>query len=222
MTGLHSRFSKYQLATALAILFHVIGAAGLLFFKREFFLAATPFNLLLMLALLWWTQRKPAPAFYIFLACCLLTGLAVEIVGVQTGALFGHYNYGEVMGYKLMDVPLLLGVNWFIVVYCSGMAAYHLYGRLAAGTGNLGVVLLGAFLAVGYDWLMEPVAIKLGYWQWGADGSIPIYNYVCWTVVSFLLLLLFRFARFSKDNKFGVNLLLIQLLFFLLLRLFLN
>jgi len=81
------------------------------------------------------------------------------------------------------------------------------------------VITDGATLAVIFDWLMEPVAIKLGFWKW--QGDIPVYNYVCWFFISLLMLVLFRACKFNKQNKFAVNLLLIQLLFFLILRTFL-
>jgi putative membrane protein len=71
-----------------------------------------------------------------------------------------------------------------------------------------------------FDWLMEPVAIKLNYWSW-TSADVPVYNYICWFIVSLLLLLVFHFASFEKQNKFAVNLLLIQAMFFLLLRTFL-
>ena len=68
---------------------------------------------------------------------------------------------------------------------------------------------------------MEPVAGILGYWQWKGTGEAPFYNYICWFGVSLFLLTVFHFIPFSKNNKFAINLLLIQMMFFLLLRTFL-
>ena len=224
------RFTKYQIATAIAILFHVVGLIGLLFFDRALFLQLTPGNLLLMLILLIWTQTEKNKWFSFFLVICFLAGLSIEIIGVRTGVLFGHYKYGRVMGYKIMDAPLIIGVNWFIVVYCCGTSSYMLTKKLA-GQASLKkekifvamlVIVGGALLAVFYDWLMEPVAVKLNYWLWDAGGPVPIYNYVCWFIASGLLLSLFQVSKFEKRNKFALNLLLIQVLFFLLLRIFLK
>ncbi len=212
------RLSIYEKATAVAALFHIIGATGMLFFPHEFFLVATPFNLLLMMGLLLWTHRPRNNGFWLFFLCCFVAGMTVEIVGVQTSALFGHYNYGWIMGVKILGVPLMLGVNWFMVVYISAVTTW----RLLAAAAPLIKIIVTALLAVGYDWLMEPVAIKLGYWQWGGDGSVPVYNYITWFVVSMLLGAIFHWCKVSKDNKFGVNLIIIQLLFFLVLRVFLT
>jgi len=228
-----NRFTKFEIATAIAVLFHSIGLVGLLFFDQRFFLAATPVNLLLSFALLVWTQTEKNISFFLFLLICFAVGISVEIIGINTGILFGDYTYGNVLGYKIKHVPVLIGINWFIIIYCSGISIHTLLmkaiNRVAADTGKtpmtlkaLSVIIDGATLAVFFDWLMEPVAVKLGYWTWNGDGSIPMLNYICWFVVSLLLLISFHFAKFNKQNKFAVNLLLVQLMFFLLLRTFLK
>jgi putative membrane protein len=220
-----TRFNKFQWATAIAVFFHAIGMFGLLLHEGDFFVNATSTNLLLVLGLLLWTQTSKNIPFFIYFMACFITGMGVEIVGVQTSALFGHYNYGEVLGYKIWGVPLLLGVNWFIVTYCSGMAIHQLVNKYAPQLKGISRLLLfvpvAAATAVFYDWLMEPVAIKLGYWQWGGDGSVPVYNYITWFIVSLLLLTVFHYAHFNKQNKFAVNLLIVHLLFFGILRNFL-
>lgn len=228
-----NRFTKFEIATAIAVFFHTIGLAGLLYLDKDFFLAATPINLLLSFALLIWTQADKNKHFFLFVLICFTVGVGVEIIGINTGVLFGDYTYGNVLGYKIQNVPLLIGLNWFIIIYCSGIAIHTLLmkaiNRIAADTGKtpmalkaLSVIVDGATLAVFFDWLLEPIAVKLGYWVWNGDGSVPIFNYICWFVVSLLLLTVFHFAKFNKQNKFAVNLLLIQLMFFLLLRTFLK
>ena len=227
------KFSKYQAATAIAVLFHAIGLIGILYFDRQFFVQATVINLLLMFALLIWTQQKKNRFFFLFVIVTILVGLAAEIVGVNTGALFGDYTYGNVLGYKFMKVPLIIGINWFVIIYCCGISIHMLLmkaiNRISSETKTkpmtlkaISVIVDGATIAVFFDWVMEPVAVKLGFWKWGEDGEAPFYNYVCWLMVSNIILAIFHFSRFDKQNKFAVNLLLIQMMFFLLLRTFLN
>ena len=228
-----NRFTKFDIATAIAVLFHTIGLVGILYFDKNFFIQSTAFNLLLSFALLIWTQTEKNKFFFLFFLACFFVGITVEIIGINTGILFGDYTYGNVLGLKFKNVPVLIGINWFIIIYCCGISIHTLLmkaiNRIAADTGKnpaaikaLSVIVDGATLAVFFDWLMEPVAVKLGYWTWNGDGSIPMFNYICWFVISLLLLTIFHFAKFSKQNKFAVNLLLIQLMFFLLLRTFLN
>ena len=221
--------SKYQIATAVAIFFHSIGLVGILFFDTNFFIQSTPFNLLLSFALLIYTQADKNIAFFLLIAAVFTIGFFSEVLGVNTGLIFGDYAYGKVLGFQWLNVPLLIGVNWFIIIYCSGICTQTLLLRVikkvAAGSKEppillraMSVIVDGATLAVVFDWLMEPVAVKLGFWTWLGDGTIPLYNYICWFIISMLLLTIFHLCKFSKENKFAVNLLLIQALFFLILR----
>ena len=224
--------SKYKVATALAILFHFFGIIGILFWDRELFVRATSLNLLLMFVLLIWTQKERNGNFLFFVFIAIIIGFTAEVIGVNTSLLFGNYIYGKALGVKFLQVPLIIGVNWFVIIYCSGISIHTLLNKLVKGVSVqnqkisaslkvFSVIIDGAILATMFDWLMEPIAIKLGFWSWGEDGSIPFYNYLCWFIISAALLAIFQFFNFRKENKFAINLLLIQVMFFLLLRTFL-
>lgn len=221
--------SKNTLATGIAVFFHLIGLLGILVSSnKSFFIAATPYNLLLSLLLIIWTQKNKNYFFYGFLLLVVSLGIIAEIVGVNTGILFGDYSYGSVLGLKIRQVPIIIGVNWFILIYCCGIGIHTLLmkaiAKIAEQSGKppltlkaLSVIIDGATIAVFFDWVMEPVAVDLGFWKWDS-GEIPFYNYLCWFIVSLILLALFHFSNFNKQNKFAINLLLIQFMFFLLLR----
>ena len=228
-----NRFSKYQIATGIAIFFHAIGLGGMLFTDNNFFVHSTPFNLLLSFFLLVWTHPEKNNSFYLFIGIVFIAGFLSEVVGVNTGLLFGDYHYSKILGIQLFQVPILIAVNWFIIIYCSGIGTHVLLNKVINRVAKdynepslklkaMSVIFDGASLAVLFDWLMEPVAIKLGFWTWGGDGSVPFYNYFCWLLISILLLTVFNFFNFRKENKFAVNLLLTQALFFLILRTFLK
>lgn len=230
MSGRLDRFRNWALY--IAILFHVTGLVGLLWVNTELFASLTPMNMLLMWVLLIVTQSPRNSGFYLFMFTCILVGYTSEWIGINTGILFGQYRYGEKLGTHIGAVPLLIGVNWFIVMYCCGITIYKLQekiiNRLAPDQHQTyrwfrtaSVIVDGALLAVFFDWVMEPVAVQLGFWQWLDDGSIPRLNYISWFVVSAVLLTAFRFLRFNKNNVFAFHLLLIELMFFLILRTFL-
>ncbi|WP_420461448.1 carotenoid biosynthesis protein [Neolewinella sp.] len=48
---------------------------------------------------------------------------------------------------------------------------------------SFGVAVVASVLIALYDVAIEPVAVKLDYWQWGG-GTIPFRNYVMWAVVA--------------------------------------
>jgi len=219
--------SNYQIATAIALLFHAIGLIGILYFDKQFFINTTALNLILMFALIIYTQKNKNLHFWIFVFIAITIGIVVELVGTQTGLLFGNYEYGKVLGPAIKNVPWVIGINWFMIIYCCGISMKMLLRKISTSIDadvtrprpflkTMSVIIDGATLAVVFDWLMEPVAIELGYWTWA--GDIPVFNYACWFLVSMVLLLFFHFLKFDKENKFAVDLLLIQAMFFLLLR----
>ncbi len=223
------KFSKHNIAISIALLFHISGTIGILFTPyKNWFIQNTPINLCLMAALLFYTQIKINKAFIAFVCVSFTVGMVTEIIGVNTGYLFGNYWYTNTMGFKIFNVPLLIGVQWFVTIFCCGIAVnqlhdwlqkkYEIQGLMISPTIQfLSLIIDGALLATFFDFIMEPIAIHLNYWQW-QNNAIPFYNYVCWFIISLLLLVAFRFLPFNKHNQFAIHLLIIQSLFFLILR----
>lgn len=221
--------TRRRIALFLTILFHGFGAWGLQTKYYDFFLQNTPLNLMLTAGLLVWTQEGKDRSFWFFAALAFVTGMVTEMIGVNTGILFGDYVYGSVMGPKLNGVPYLIGVNWFVVMLAAGTTVQILLDGIwkrnpdfTESSRNrwtmLSIIIDGALLATVFDWVMEPVAVKLGFWTWLGTGEIPLLNYLCWFGISALLMLAFQACRFPKRNLFAVHLLIIQTLFFLILR----
>ncbi len=162
---------------------------------------------------------------------CVAVGMGVEMIGVNTGYLFGDYTYGKILGAKWNGVPWLIGINWFVIVFCAGVITNKLNEWVLKKAGEamqpsrqmqiFSFVTDAALLTTLFDWVTEPAAIKLGFWKWNANGSIPTYNFFCWFIISALLLTVFRFLTFDKHNQFALHLFIIQILFFLVLQTFL-
>jgi bisanhydrobacterioruberin hydratase len=223
---------KQQIALLLTLLFHVCGAIGILFTPyKQWFINNTPLTLLMMAVLLVFTQRSRPASFWFFIFLCFVTGIFVEIIGVNTGYLFGNYFYGEVLGPQIYKVPWLIGINWFTTIFCAGSIVYRLNEWLLKKISPemqpsfvvqlFSFVFDAAMITTLFDWVLEPTAIKLGYWQWLPNGEIPFFNFACWFIVSAVLLTVFRLLKFNKHNQFALHLFIIQLLFFLVLQTFL-
>jgi putative membrane protein len=225
------QYSRNQIATSIAILFHIIGLVGMLFFDTSLFAHSTYFHLLLMVGLLYFTHQGNTKNFLIFFIISFIVGVAVEMVGVNTGLLFGDYKYGSNLGPKILNVPIIIGANWMMIIYCCGTAVNMFFNKIAAKFDGeiilkrnrlhaFSLIIDGAFLAVFFDYILEPAAVKLEYWQWLGD-EIPSLNYVCWFLTSVVLLTVFRWLKVYSNNLFAVHLLLIQILFFLIINAFL-
>lgn len=224
----HARtMDRTGIATALLVLVHATGFLGIRYIDRETFISMTPVNLLLMQGLAWWTFRGTARIYARAFTLLCLTGLIVEWVGVHTGLLFGSYAYGAALGPKWQEVPILIGGNWFLVLGGSISCVVHLrqkyLERYLSAPGpfhkfvyTLGTPLAAALLATFFDFLMEPAAIKLGFWRW-AEGSVPAYNYLSWFLVSFLVFWWGGHWLRPLATTFFRRLLIVQAVFFLLI-----
>jgi putative membrane protein len=202
--------SKTKNSVRIVILFHLVGLAGLsITAVQPLFLQLVPYHLVFMLVILCFNHQNIDTKFMVFFACIYIAGFMVEWVGVHTALLFGKYQYGKTLGLKLYGIPLTMGINWFLLIYATGTMLQHIPIK------NLLLrILAGATGLVALDVLIEPAAIKYDYWHW-QDAVVPMANYVCWFVISALLLLVFEICRFKKQTVIGAVLLVSQFLFFL-------
>lgn len=199
---------RLRWAQGILLLFHVTGFLGLAFSKDPgFYLQFVPLNLLLTVGLLFAFQARRTPAFWSFCLMVMVVGFLVEVVGIRTGLLFGQYEYGKALGIKLLEVPLMIGVNWLMLTYCTGILARHL------PIPDILRAVVAALLMVGLDICIEPVAVRYDFWRWQYD-VIPLLNFKGWLAVSFILQVYFNRVEFDKRNPLVPFVYLVQLLFF--------
>ena len=199
-------------AVAIVIIFHLVGLIGFLIpsFHRTF-LSLVPYHLLLMFLIIILSYNGEKQILFLFIAGIFLCGYMVEVLGVKTLQIFGNYAYGETMGPKIADVPLLMGVNWVLLIFSVGQMVKEIKIR-----SSILASLIGSALLVLLDFFMEPVAMKFDYWRW-YDNVIPIQNYVAWFIIS-IILLKFYYALHLKQQKYiGITLFVSQLVFFVVL-----
>lgn len=205
--------TKYLLIV-LAI-FYVVGILGILYPEtRGMVLPLSAYHLLLTFVMVFLARSKNNLSFLLFALICSLYGVAVELIGVHTGWLFGSYHYGGNLGLKVAGVPLIIGINWTLMVATSQAVAARIFKQPIAMT------ILAAALMTGLDFLIEPVAMKVDFWNWKA-GIIPIYNYICWFFVSLPMHYLYRTWNLKQANQMDLVVFLYMVGFFALLNLFL-
>jgi len=191
------------------IIVHVFGAIGLSSkYSSNLFLYLVPYNLILTFFLCFFYvsfQKIYKPALLI-----VLLGFFIEIIGVKTGILFGEYSYGKTLGFKILDVPLVIGLNWLVLC----LATYSLSSTFLKNKFLL--LLFSSILMVFLDLIIEPVAIKFSFWSW-ADSSIPIQNYIMWFFISFIMHFILLSYRANIHYKLGLYTILSQTFFFIYL-----
>jgi uncharacterized membrane protein len=215
---------KYRTITfTVIILMYLAGTIGLLVpYTQPYFKLASAFNLWVSLILLLLFHKDFNKSFIFTSIFILLLGFFVEVLGVQTGVIFGKYYYGQTLGIKLFEVPLVIGANWLLLVYCSAMSVQSVFLKIKNQSFFTSVFvqsLASAGLMVLLDLLIEPVAIRLDFWHW-QNEQIPIQNFQAWFLIAFVLNYIFLKAKFLKANFLAVLLLALQFFFFISLTLF--
>ena len=194
-------------------LINVSGFFGILSDQKEFFLSSTPYVLTITLFLLI-VNNSINKKFLIRLFLIFLLGLTVEIIGVNFSIFFGEYKYGNNLGIKIFDVPIVIGFNWVLLIVLTGNFADRIFPK-----SILRKVLFGSTIMILLDLLIEISAPKLDYWEF-ANHPVPFSNYLWWFIFSILFHFIYQ-SNIKKEYIVSTNILIIHFLFFGLLALFL-
>ena len=197
--------------TSIAIiwLFHVSGILGIIYGNSEWFISATPLNLSINFALLL-INCNSHKWFFHMVVLGFLTGMITEILGVQRGWIFGDYKYGNALGYKILGVPMLIGVNWALLTIITAAIAQQFYENLFMR------IVIGVCLMIFLDLLIEPIAPVLDFWAF-EGGNAPLQNYIGWTAVAIFLQSIFHYFRIEVKGWFPNQLYILQIIFFTVL-----
>lgn len=213
----------------LLIIIHLIGFLGINSGYRLFFLSLSSINLLVSAFIIFFNEKLP---YGLYLSLYFIF-YGVEWLGVYSGWPFGTYFYAETLGIKVFQIPLIIGVNWLLLLHASQEVISKFLENLPLKAlkddGNAGIevyklfpiTVLKAFL-VGVlmlliDYLIEPHAAELDYWHWFND-VIPLSNYLAWLLISFFCSLILSFAKSPRSSfsvAFGYLMILIMFFYFL-------
>lgn len=142
-------------------------------------------SLVLILSGAWLILREltgPTAAGLLFFAA------GAEIVGVQTGWVFGAYHYTDAWWPTISlpggeHFPMLVPFAWTFIVGACAASTRNLSGRPARA-------LAAALLAAAIDWPMERAMTGvLGYWRWDHPTRFfgaPLQNTLGWFVVALI------------------------------------
>jgi len=206
---------KYKLIISLSILliFHAVGIAGIGFELSPKMQDLSWLNLLLTALVVWLNKPENGKSFIYFSLLVFVLGLGVEILGVATGFPFGNYYYGTSLGIKVFEVPLILGLNWWLLVYNSIQISGWITSNKLIRT-----IIAPAFM-LGMDMFIEPLCAILDFWFW-KDEIVPTENYISWYFIALVFSgIYFKWIETKKINTVGAYAFIIQIIFFGILNL---
>ncbi len=137
-----------------------------------------------------------------------------EIIGVNSGLLFGSYYYGENLGYSFYGVPLVIGLNWVVLTVSCGNIAIYIFKE-----NKFLSILFGSFLMLLLDIIMEQVSGDIDFWYFN-DQSLT-YNFITWFMLGVCNQYLHQNYINQKNLIISVNIYLSFIMFFLVLVFFL-
>lgn len=204
---------KEKIASGVIALNHLIGWVGLNFTEYpSIFVLLTPVNILVTVAVIASFVQPFNKKFGWFMLLSSVFGWLVEFVGVHSGRLFGSYEYVNLAGPALFEIPLIIGVNWFLLSY----AIANLLDIIKINNIYL-FTFLGAAAMVLLDVFIEPFAVEFKLWEWATLTGMPaLQNYIAWFFVSIFIFVLYKKMKFKQTNRVAALSLGVMLLFFIL------
>lgn len=192
-----------------------VGIAGhLIQVTQIIMLFLTPITLLISgTVVLFFSLAEEKNKLLLWVVFTYLATFFLEAMGVATGAIFGFYKYGETLGLSFLNVPVIIGFNWVLVILGSIAISSLITNK------SLLRSLITALLAVGFDYILEPIAIKLDYWQW-EQNVIPLKNYAAWFLIAFISSIIFFKVGVKFTPAISRHYFFIQLIFFIILTIF--
>lgn len=121
-----------------------------------------------------------------FVALIFVIPFGSEFLGVLTGFPYGAYTYSGLVGPRLLGiVPVFIFIAWINIGYL--VIATTTFGL---GRSSLWLAPLDGVLAAAWDAIVDPVAVRAGYWTWADRGGfygVPVSNFLGWVLVVTLL-----------------------------------
>ena len=176
-----------------------------------FFLTAF-FTLSIFIFTLWHAFSKfGARNAIVFLILVLLVSLGAEFIGTNLANNFeGYYKYSDFLGWKFLNIPLLIILMWAAVIYISYQVSEHITNfRFTKATPfiqrfwvSFWCALLTSLIVLAWDFSLEPLAVGMGWWGWLRPGEyfgVPINNFFGWMAISFSTVFLYKIF-FEKEQ----------------------
>tara|TARA_A100001011_G_scaffold182466_1_gene191299 strand:- start:5640 stop:6272 length:633 start_codon:yes stop_codon:yes gene_type:complete len=205
---------KKNISIFLIWLVHISGLLGMLFYDLDFFASFTSINLFLMSIILFLNIKIKSKYHVLSILLIFLIGMITEILGVNYGLIFGDYEYGNNLGFKLFGVPFLIGVNWILLTAISA----NISALITKNKNIVLTVIIGALLMLAMDFVMEPIAPKLDLWKFN-NLIVPTSNYIGWLIIGLFTQTIYNLQFRQKEIGVSLNLYLAFFLFFSFLNL---
>lgn len=204
--------SKTALSILVLCVLYLTVLLGTTAFNTDF-IHFTPLLLLISAFVLFFNHARVDSRFVVYATVVFIGGWIIEWAGVETGKVFGQYFFGNNLGYKMLDVPIIIGMIWLLLTYCSSVIAHRLCSKSSMLNKWLPKALLAAVLVVLVVVFVEQIAPVYDFWYW-KNQTVPLQNYTAWFAFAFAFNYLFQRLEIHSENPAVIWLYGLMLVFF--------
>jgi len=198
---------KINVYIGLVWLFAISGILGIISTASNWFLGLTPLYLFLNFLIILLCLKDQKIRILKGISVPFILGFITEVLGVNFGLIYGSYTYGENLGLKIFEVPLIICINWSLLTIVSADVGKFI-------TRNKGLrILSGALLMILLDFLIEISAPRFDFWVF-KDGIVPLSNYFGWFLVASISHWWYQSFKINTNSKISYHIITCLFLFF--------
>jgi uncharacterized membrane protein len=127
-------------------------------------------------------------------------------MGVHWGIPFGKYAYhADLQPFLPGGIPYFIPLSWFVLAYAPlvFLRWFISENRNASKQASFKKAMLCALALTATDLFLDPLATLIGTWKWSHHGfyfGIPIWNFIGWTFIGFLIFWVYFLLGGSKTS----------------------
>lgn len=200
------------------ILFILLDVLGLPFVKGSFFkflLLIIPICLLVLHS--FWTLSIKRGIGFILIATTL--GLCSEVIGLNSGVLFGGRYVYKSGSFMILHVPFSVIFYWAVFIYTGYCITTSFFYWLHKDKPNRKdhnlyllplLLLIDGLIVTAIDLFMDPLSVHAGSWKWLDGGpyfGVPIGNFIGWFIVTVVVTCIVRLYEYfnPQAKKESIN-----------------
>ena len=191
----------------------LFGLFGILYIDFDLFLSLSPFSLLFTFLVVIYSNIEFTYKSLGFVCIIIIVSMISEIIGVNFGLLFGSYYYGDNLGVSIFGVPVVIGLNWVILTISCGNISNYIFSK-----NKIFSILLGSFLMLLLDIIMEKVSANLDFWYFNDDNLL--FNYLCWFFLGLFNQYIYQNFINKKCIILSINIYISFIIFFTVLNIY--
>lgn len=144
--------------------------------------------------------------FYVVTA--MVIGYFAELIGINTGLIFGVYHYNSAIPDMIYDVPYFIPLLYVVLLYAIHLMCFAISDKMLLKKNLFALAGVTGFLATLKDTATDPLYSTVNQtWIWDNGGAylgVPLHNFIGWFCVFFIITLVSVSLAWHR-NKLNVN-----------------